>query len=173
MSVCVSELSVKQDCFPGYSCPMPGTRRCPLPPIEAARNGLPCSHGGRTGTDNGRAGWSPDHILWWNPYIHKQSMPPNPAILTQTLWLSSRDNDACRKRKPPNLHTDNNSVFPSYCLHLLMESEFILNLRLKQISALWFTYFKHLTLKMLFNHSVIDSVGRECLTKKPQALAQY
>ncbi len=151
-------MCIKQDGFSGYSGPMPGIRRCPLPPIEAAKNGLPCSHGGRIGMDNGRAGWTPDQSLWCYPYIYKHSMPPNPAILTQTLWLSVWDNDACRKRKLQNPQTDNSRICPVDCLELLTQSWFVLIVRLKQVSAQWFTYFKHVTLKILSNTMRQESV---------------
>lgn len=82
----VIQLSVKQDFSPADLVHAPATTRCPLPPIEATKNGLPCSHGGKTGMDNGRAGWTSDHRLWFKP---------KPEIQTQTF--SDRDNDAYRK----------------------------------------------------------------------------
>lgn len=82
----VIQLSVKQDFSPADLVRAPGMTRCPLPPIEATKNGLPCSHGGKPGMDNGRAGWTSDHRLWFKP---------KPEIQTQTF--SDRDNDAYRK----------------------------------------------------------------------------
>lgn len=48
----------QQHCLSEVPCFMPSVRRCPLPAIEATKNGLPRSHGGKTGSDNRRAGWS-------------------------------------------------------------------------------------------------------------------
>lgn len=59
-----------QHCFSG-DFSITGIRWCPLPAIEPARNGLQCKQGGRTDTDNGRAGWTPDHRAWHSPNIHK------------------------------------------------------------------------------------------------------
>lgn len=72
--------------LPEASSVPPGITRCPLPPIEATKNGLPCSHGGKTGMDNGRAGWTSDQRL---------RSKPKPEIQTQTFceW----DNDAYGK----------------------------------------------------------------------------
>lgn len=84
----VTQLSVKQDFLPAALFRTPGITRCPLPPIEATKNGLPRSHGGKTGMDNGRAGWTSDQRLWFKP---------KPEIQTQTF--SDRDNDAYRKGK--------------------------------------------------------------------------
>lgn len=81
----VTQLLVKQDFLPADLFRTPGITRCPLPPIEATKNGLPRSHGGKTGMDNGRAGWTSDQRLWFKP---------KPEIQMQTL--SDRDNDAYR-----------------------------------------------------------------------------
>lgn len=121
-------------------CSTPGIRRCPLPPIEPAKNGFPRSHGGRTGMNNGRAGRTPDHRLRCKPYIHKHWMPSNPAILTAALWFSVWDNDAYRKSKLQNLHTDNSRIFQRYCVDLLMQSWCVLIVRMKHISAVIHTF---------------------------------
>lgn len=85
-NLCVTQLSVKQAVSPADLVRAPGTTQCPLPPIEVTKNGLPCSHGGKPGMDNGRAGWTLDHRLWFKP---------KPEIQTQTF--SDRDNNAYRK----------------------------------------------------------------------------
>lgn len=57
LNLLVTQLSVElSDVSPADLVCAPGTMRCPLPPIEASKNGLPCSHGGKPGMDNGRAG---------------------------------------------------------------------------------------------------------------------